>query len=192
MIFGSVGTTWAQHRPKGSVQIYTEYRVPKALMLLAPQNTLRRVFYHAHKGKHELLKFFFLYTWIVIKNYFFHHENINFYMDTWFFCSCFCCARNSSLSFSTRSCLAILSIRWWFWTVSTYSKGISSSCYCQIKACHVTLTPTYHFLLVNNTPWRWQSSSRFQVLEGFGLVPREIPFQSGLFESLLRLNPCPA
>lgn len=53
------------------------------------------------------------------------------YASTWLFCSCFCWARDSSLSFSKRSCLAISSIRWWFCTVSTYSKQINSACCCQ-------------------------------------------------------------
>lgn len=38
---------------------------------------------------------------------------------TWFFCSCFWWLRASSLSFSTRSCLACSSIRWWLDTDST-------------------------------------------------------------------------
>lgn len=39
---------------------------------------------------------------------------------TWFFCSCFCWASDSSLSFSTRSCLASSSILWWLDTDSTW------------------------------------------------------------------------
>jgi len=40
-------------------------------------------------------------------------------VSTWFFCSCFWWARDSSLSFSTRNCLASSSMRWWFDTAST-------------------------------------------------------------------------
>lgn len=39
---------------------------------------------------------------------------------TWCFCSCFWCLRASSLSFSTRSCLAWSSIHWWLDTDSTW------------------------------------------------------------------------
>lgn len=128
----NVGSTGVKHRPKGSIEIQTGYRTPKiVLLLLVPQNPLKSI--PSCKQTSTIVELFFLYIWTIKRNYFFHYENINFYEDTWFFCSCFCCARNSSLSFSTRSCLAILSIRWWFWTVSTYSKRISSTCYCQVQ-----------------------------------------------------------
>lgn len=131
----------------------------------------------------------------LMKNCFFHPKDGNFYMDTWFFCSSFCCARNSSLSFSTRSCLAILSIRWWFWTVSTYSKGDKQ--YMLLSGLrkewiqHVIQISTSHFILVNSASWRWQRSCRHQALTRFGLLPREIPFPSVLFESIFRRTPVP-
>lgn len=54
----------------------------------------------------------------------FRHKHTNWRasiqtVSTWFFCSCFWWARDSSLSFSTLNCLASSSMRLWFDTAST-------------------------------------------------------------------------